>query len=418
MEAHDEARSGSGAVVALLAAGPRSESEQGGVAHDDGSTTTPPLALARQPEAPAPDTEASTDASPAPAPPQPAPGPTSAAAPTQQAPTEPAATPGTDDNKESSAVPTPPALTIPDPPFRPDNGVVNWWAKAFPHVVWLSVVSGLAGQVYGFAEMFGSTPGAWIAAAVLGGTFEFMMVACSSRGLRAIGLGRAWTEVVPFLLIGTIAAALACLMNVTHFELWLGIAAGTVSGLGYAAHVFSHLYDELEHRALLIAWRIEKAKIEQEIERRTRREHREYEERLALMKRREQESELTTSPTSQYPRRRTPAAAGTTSTTSVDVTKSADRTRATSTNAPNRSPGSRRAAESPKATKADALRIGRQAGVDTPAPLKRALLEAGLKLPQSATTIETWCTEIKKYTRSEPATPPPDGARGEDGLAP
>lgn len=174
------------------------------------------------------------------------------------------------------APPKPPELVVPPKPQRPDSGVVNWWAKAFPHIVWLSVIAGLAGQIFGFAEFFGGGPVAWIIASVLGGTFEFMMVACSSRGLRAIGLGRSWREFTPFLLLGTAAAGFAAYMNVNHFAGWLGLAAGTVSLLGYAAHVFSHLYEELEHRKDLAEWEAEKAKVEAEIKARADADRAEY----------------------------------------------------------------------------------------------------------------------------------------------
>lgn len=174
------------------------------------------------------------------------------------------------------APPKPPELVVPLKPQRPESGVVNWWAKAFPHIVWLSVIAGLAGQIFGFAEFFGGGAVAWIIASVLGGTFEFMMVACSSRGLRAIGLGRSWREFTPFLLLGTAAAGFAAYMNVNHFAGWLGLAAGTVSLLGYAAHVFSHLYEELEHRKDLAEWEAEKAKVEAEIKARADADRAEY----------------------------------------------------------------------------------------------------------------------------------------------
>ncbi|MBP2371349.1 hypothetical protein [Pseudonocardia parietis] len=384
-------------AIKLLTSGVRGDSAPPNILSEDASPATP-----QQDADPAAST---TDGQPTELPPPSDPPPTPAAS---EAPkTEPpASTPVRSEaapSREESPPPSAPQLAIPPPPVRPDGGVINWWSNAFPHVVWLSVVSGFAGQVYGFGTLFGGTIGAWTVAVALGGTFEFMMVACSSRGLRAIGLGRSWTEFIPFLLIGTMAAALACAMNVTHFPGWLGIAAGTVSALGYAAHVFSHLYDELAHRAEFNAWLLEKAKIELEIERQVRAERRQYESYLDRQTRLQQEAAqpATAQSRSASPARSRAAAAQTTSTTSVDATKRASRPAKSSTSRANRPLPRPGQGDRPTAKKADAIRIGRATGIDTPAPLREALIAQGLQLPRSSTSIETWCAEIKKYTRPD-----------------
>lgn len=278
------------------------------------------------------------------------------------------------------APPKAPELVIPPKPHRPETGVVNWWAKAFPHIVWLSVIAGLAGQIFGFAEFFGGTAIAWTIAVVLGGTFEFMMVACSSRGLRAIGLNRSRKEVAPFLLLGTAAAGFAAYMNVNHFEGWLGLAAGVVSGLGYAAHVFSHLYEELEHRKEFKNWEREKIAVQREIKERAARERMRYETFQAELA--EQRREAT--------RRAVKPPMAITSGTSTPppaLPRSSTANPTTSKKSGSKTPG--------KATKDEAVRIGVEQKAATPARLRDALLAAGYALPSSSTTVENWCREIK-----------------------
>jgi hypothetical protein len=285
------------------------------------------------------------------------------------------------------APPKPPELVVPPKPDRPETGVVNWWAKVFPHIVWLSVLAGLTGQVFGFAEFFGGTAIAWVIAVVLGGTFEFMMVACSSRGLRAIGLGRTWREFTPFLFLGTGAASFAAYMNLNHFEGWLGMAAATVSMLGYSAHVFSHLYDELEHRKQLHEWEIDKAEIEAEIKTRAEAERAEYDayrSQVAEQRTRGLAAGAPTPRPADPPRQHTSPAAKAT---------------AKAANAkPSRGGG--------KPSKDEAVRIGVERNAATPAKLRDALIAAGYKLPASSSTIENWCKVIKAELDALPANRP------------
>lgn len=285
------------------------------------------------------------------------------------------------------APPKPRDLVVPPPPERSNKGVVARWASAFPHIVWLSVIAGLAGQIWGFAQLFGGgqpTPFAWIVAAALGGTFEFMMVACSSRGLRAIGLNRKAYEYIPFLVLGTAAAAFAAYMNLQHFSGWLGLAAGAVSLLGYCAHVFSHLYDEVEHCRELRQWQAVKAEIEDEIKARDDAERAVYDAYQAELTKYRQDAvrqlaagqmaqRPSTTPASNMPANRTTSAA------------SGSQTRTTNTG--RRSGG--------RATKADAVRIGVEQNAATPKRLREALISAGYVLPASSSTVENWCKQIK-----------------------
>jgi hypothetical protein len=285
------------------------------------------------------------------------------------------------------APPKPPELVVPPKPERPDDGVVNWWAKVFPHIVWLSVLAGLTGQVFGFAEFFGGTWIAWIIAVVLGGTFEFMMVACSSRGLRAIGLGRTWKEFTPFLLLGTAAAGFAAYMNMNHFSGWLGLAAATVSMLGYSAHVFSHLYDELEHRKALGEWVSEKAEIESEIKARADAERAEYDRYRSQVAEQRTRNLASSAPPQQLadrPLASPPAAKA--------AAKPAERKRTSRIGG--------------RVSKDEAIRIGVEQNAETPAKLRDALTSAGHKLPASTTTIENWCKVIKAELAALPTNRP------------
>lgn len=287
--------------------------------------------------------------------------------------------PATRPAMEVTAPPKPPELRIPPQPQRNTDGVVNWWARAFPHIVWLSVAAGLAGQVFGFAEFFGGGAVAWVVACLLGGTFEFMMVACSSRGLRAIGLARSRREVAPFLVLGTLAAGFAAFMNVQHFAGWLGMAAGAVSLLGYFAHVFSHLYDELDYRTVLTAWKREKAAVEAQLRSREdaeRAEYDAYQAELSRQRRRMLADVVSPKPVPEpvaEPVKNTPA-----------QVRPARKVSATKPTGPVR------------ATKDDAIRMGVETGANTPAVLRGKLVRAGYTLPSSSTTIENWCREIKK----------------------
>lgn len=292
------------------------------------------------------------------------------------APTEaPAPSPPPPPERTWEPPPKPPELVVPPKPDRPQTGgVVNWWAKAFPHIVWLSVFAGLSGQVFGFAEFFGGTKLAWVIALALGGTFEFMMVACSSRGLRAIGLDRGWSEYLPFLILGTAAAGFAAYMNLNHFDGWLGLAAATVSMLGYTAHVTAHLFDELEHRTALKEWEDQKDEIEAEIKARADAERAEYDHyRSQLAKQRSRDLTTPPEPTSAPKATTSPAAKATPKTTTGRPTSNAGG----------------------KISKADAIRIGIDQGAHTPAKLKAAIKADGYKLPASPSTIENWCKDIK-----------------------
>jgi hypothetical protein len=280
---------------------------------------------------------------------------------------------------DAFAPPKPAELVAPPEPERHESWGVDSWARAFPHLVWLSVVAGLAGQVFGFATAFGMTAIAWIVAGVLGGTFEFMMVSCSSRGLRAIGLGRSWREFVPFLLLGTVANVVAAYMNLSHFEGWLGIAACMVSVLGYLAHVFSHLYDEVENRKQMKAWTEERDRVQAELAARAAAERAAYDvfQQELTVQRREALRKLSEG--------------------AKPPTPSAPPTRPEEPPAATSKPALRKSSKKPtgKATKADAVRIGVEKRVYTPAPLRQALTELGYPLPSSETTIENWCKVIK-----------------------
>lgn len=281
--------------------------------------------------------------------------------------------------------PAPPELVVPPRPPRP-RGLVDTLSSLFPHVLWLSVIAGLAGQIYGFAEFFGGGVFGWGIAAVLGGVFEFMMVTCSSRGLRAIGENRSWREFVPFLVIGTAAAGFAAYMNVNHFVGFLGLAACSITAIGYLAHVFSHLYDELERRKTLAAWELEKTRVENEIQARAAAERAEYEQyrRAQIQARAEAErAALTAHGTAPPPAAPTPSAP--TSPSGSAAPPPAAKT-----------PAKRSQKKSPgRATKAEAVRIGVDQKLATPAALRAGLTEAGYTLPASTSTVENWCRAIK-----------------------
>jgi hypothetical protein len=175
----------------------------------------------------------------------------------------------------------PPELVVPERPVRAKS-MIDWCATAFPHLVWLSVVAGLLGQVYGWSKVFGGGPVGWVVAGVFGGVFEFIMVAASSKGLKDLGLGRSPAQVAAFLAVGTACAALAFGMNLTHFTGALkmaGIAAAAATALGYLAHVGVHWFEELDNRRALAVWKTKADKIEREIkarEERIRAEHEDF----------------------------------------------------------------------------------------------------------------------------------------------
>ncbi|HEY3478881.1 MAG TPA: DUF2637 domain-containing protein, partial [Streptomyces sp.] len=68
---------------------------------------------------------------------------------------------------------------------------------------------------------------------------------------------------------------------------------------------------------------------------------------------------------------------------------------------PARVAAGRKAAPNP-ITKPEAVRIGLEAGVDTPAALRDVLTARGLPLPGSPTTLENWCKAIKEAKAAKP----------------
>ena len=178
-------------------------------------------------------------------------------------------------------VEAPPELTEPPRPKLKTSRLLQRWANAFPHLIWLSVIAGLLGQVYGWTIEF-AFAGPYVAVAVavtLGGTFEFIMVAASSRGLRDIGLNRPMWQCVAFLAVGTACAGLAFWMCLHHFNgslMTVGQAAAAATAIGYLAHVKSHLFDELDNRRLVAEWERECERVRAEIQARHERARAEH----------------------------------------------------------------------------------------------------------------------------------------------
>ena len=178
-------------------------------------------------------------------------------------------------------VEAPPELTEPPRPKLKTSRLLQRWANAFPHLIWLSVIAGLLGQVYGWTIEF-AFAGPYVAVAVavtLGGTFEFIMVAASSRGLRDIGLNRPMWQCVAFLAVGTACAGLAFWMCLHHFDgslMTVGQAAAAATAIGYLAHVKSHLFDELDNRRLVAEWERECERVRAEIQARHERARAEH----------------------------------------------------------------------------------------------------------------------------------------------
>lgn len=161
-----------------------------------------------------------------------------------------------------------PELVRPNKPEPDRDDALQRFATWFSKLVWLAVAAGLGGQVVGWADVFGGTIPGYIVAVVVGGVFEYVMVAASSRGMVDLGDGYSKWQVAVFLAIGTVCAAFAVAMILVHFtagplpELGLtehqaastGVAAAGAAALGYCAHLASHFPVELANRRRLRAW--------------------------------------------------------------------------------------------------------------------------------------------------------------------
>jgi hypothetical protein len=193
---------------------------------------------------------------------------------------------------------------------------------------------------------------------------------------------------LPFLIVGTAAAAFAAYMNKAHFPGWLGLAACGVSSIGYIGHIFSHLFDEIENRERLKAWLKAKEEIEAQIKALQAAEQARYARQVENEAARE-EAEIAriTAQTTAVARSRAAEAVPAPSASGADP----EARSATS----NRKPSGKGRG---KIGKDDAVQLGLERGVDTPAPLKAAILEAGWELPKSTSTIENWCRLIKQST--------------------
>lgn len=299
----------------------------------------------------------------------------------------PQAQPGTQPTP-TPQVQAPPPLTVPSKPQRKTSPLVEWWATAFPQLIWLAVIAGLTGQIFGWTKEFGGTPIAIGVAVVLGGTFEFIMVAASSRGLRDIGEGRPIWQAVIFLAAGTACAGLAVYMALSHFTGNLemaGRAAAAATAIGYLAHVFTHLFDELDNRSTLLRWQQRRDEIQQEIDAREaaaraahdamQRESLQSHTEAIRRQRAEQAQTVEHSPTTSG---------------SVPTPRTKDQATKVKTARKIRKSGGKEVA-----TKPVAVRIGVEKKATTPSTLRAVLVEEGYGLPASSTTIENWCKEIK-----------------------
>lgn len=183
-----------------------------------------------------------------------------------------------------SAAADEPELVVPPEPEPETSKITTRAASAFAHLVWLAVAAGLFGQIVGWSAMFGQNVASYLISATLGATFEFVMVAASSRGLVDIGRNRDSWQPVVFLAIGTACAAMAVWMILTHFNAPLpqfglsahdarsiGWAAAACAALGYVAHIVVHLPDELANRTAQKEWRAEAKRVQREIDERNRR---------------------------------------------------------------------------------------------------------------------------------------------------
>lgn len=325
------------------------------------------------------------------------------AEPPKAAPVPAAATPATSTSSAAADVPVPaaapdvldvdeaPDLAVPPMPKPHESKGLDRWSNAMPYLVWVSVAAGLLGQFVGWTEIFGGGAIAMIIAGLLGGVFEFFMVSGSARGLKALGRGRSWWQVAAFMLVGTACAGLAFYMNLNHFsgELALaGKASAACTLLGYSAHVFGHLFDKLEDRREFLAWKAEAERVKKLIAEREEAARAAHDaEQEAIREARVARIKATARETSP----KDDASGSSTGTASAPTTAPATPSGAAK-------PAGRKPAngESNRATKADAVRIGVEQRISTPAPLKAALKAAGFVLPNSSSTVENWCREIKR----------------------
>lgn len=283
----------------------------------------------------------------------------------------------------------PPELVVPPEPVLNTSALVTWWAKAFPHLVWLSVIAGLVGQIYGWTETFGGGLIAVAVAVVLGGTFEFIMVAASSRGLRDIGRNRSPWQAAAFLVAGTACAGMAFWMNLHHFTGTLalaGVAAAAATAIGYLAHVAVHFFDELDNRRELAAWEKKRDRIAAEIaarEAKVRAEHDAYQ--TELRKARAEELKARTRPAPAN----TPRAAA----SRGAIPAQAPRSAATK-------PTARKNTGPKKATLADARVVFKPGQVEMPKQIADALIAQGFKAPHP-NSVQNWSKQLRAEHESK-----------------
>lgn len=291
-----------------------------------------------------------------------------------------------------------PELVVPPEPELTTSAITTRAASAFAHLVWLAVAAGLFGQVVGWSAIFGHNAASYLISATLGATFEFVMVAASSRGLVDIGRNRPVWQPLVFLGIGTACAAMAVWMILTHFTgplpqfnlsahdaRSIGYAAAACAALGYLAHIVVHLPDELANRTAVQAWQEEAARVRAEIDERNRRRLAERDE----FERQQMAARLNAIAPAATAEPGEPAPEPSTSAKPEPKARQAD--------ARALEPAQPRVAteDRPVATKEVAVPLGLQHQVTKPRELGELLEREGYALPASRASLSNWCKAIK-----------------------
>lgn len=294
--------------------------------------------------------------------------------------------------KPAAAAPAPsvppPQLSPAESPSTVDSDELRFWGEDKFHWVYRLVICiGLVGQVLGFGELFGghvnlfgtvfSDFGAFagnlppfVAAAVIGGGFELIMVTFGDKALGMYSREYTGKEWGPFMAVASVAAVIASAMNVIH---WKGVdptmAAifGGLAILGFIGHITDGFVRGGRKIAARKRERDEAARRRQEAEE-AERKRREAEEAEAARRRQEAEAERQRQQIAEANR---------------ELIEQAERILA------------KRPKKGTKATIREARALGVYHEVNGAAELTKVLDEAGFTVPPRD-TVKTWWREVRQ----------------------